>query len=114
MPHTTQMIGTGKTGDTAADYCDCFAGVGTRLMKFQPVLQPVVADKLFYRVNTNMILNLVAVTTVFTWCGADPAHDGREGIGIGNTVESVLLPGCSLRWFFNATYDIQPATDILA
>ena len=113
MAHTTQMIGTGKTGYAATDDCNFFAGVGTGLMQFQTVLKPVITDKLFYRIYTDMVLDFVAVTTVFTRRRADPAHDGRERIGIGHTAEGIFLPGGSLGWFFDATHDIQPATDIL-
>jgi len=107
------MIGAGKTGNAAADDGNLLAGVRTRRMQFQAMFQAIVTNKLLNRVDADMIFDFVAVTTIFTRCRADPAHDGRKWIGIGNTAECVFLPGCVRRWFFNTAHNIQPATNIL-
>ena len=113
MSHTPQMIGTGKTGNTAADDRYFFTGVSTWLVQLQPVFQTVIADKLFNCIDTDMIFDLVAVAAVFAGCRTDPAHDGGEWIGIGNAVEGIFLPGFIGRRLFNTTHNVQPATDIL-
>ena len=100
------MIGTGKTGHTTSDDGDFFAGVFTRWMKFQLMFQAIITNKLFNRINANVVLDLVAVATVLTGCRADSSHDGRKRIGLGNTIESVFLPGPVSRRFLDTANNI--------
>jgi hypothetical protein len=82
-------------------------------MQLQLMFQGIVADELFDRIDADVILDLVAVAAVFTGRRADPAHNGRKGIGIGYTAECVFLPGHISEGLFNAPRNVQPAADIL-
>ena len=56
---------------------------------------------------------LVAVAAVLTGRRADPAHHGREGVGIGGAAEGVLLPGHAGRRLLLLAHDGEPAADVL-
>ena len=114
VSHTAQVVGTGEASHTAANDGNLFTGIIARWMQFQPVFQAIVTNKLFNRIDADILLDLVAVTTVFTRGRADSAHDGRKRIGIGHAVECVFLPHGTLWRLLNTAHNVQPATNVLA
>jgi len=114
VSHAAQVVGTGKACDTAANDGNLFTGFIARWMQFQPVFQAIVANKLFNRIDADILLDLVAVATVFTRGRANSAHDGRKRIGIGHTVERVFLPHGTFRRLLNTAHNVQPAADVFA
>src|SRR5690606_23141613 len=71
-------------------------------------------DELFHGVDADEVLYLVAVAAGLAGGGADASHYRREGIGIGQAAEGVLVPVHLRRRLLDAAYDLQPPADVLA
>ena len=107
-----QLIGRGQAGGPAADDGDALAAVRSG---DEPVAvgDGGVADELLDGVDPDEILDLVAVAAVLTGGRADPAHHGREGIGIGGAAEGIFLPGRPGWRQLLLADDGKPAADVL-
>ncbi len=112
MTHAAQLVGGRQTGGTAADDSDFLAGIRTG-HELVSLFDGVVADVLLDRVDADEIFHLVAVAAVLARRRTDPAHHGREGIGVGGAAERVLLPVHTLRRLLLLAHDRQPAANVL-
>lgn len=113
VAHAAQLVGRRQPRGPTADDGDLLAGVGAGL-EAVALGNGVVADVLLDGVDADEVLELVAVAAVLTGGGADPAHHGGEGIGVGGTAEGVFLPVHPLRRQFLLASDGQPAANVLA
>jgi len=114
MPHAAQLVGRAETGRTAADAGHLLACIRARVAQLEAVLQRIVPGILLDCVDADMVLDLVAVATVFAGRRTHPAHDSRHRVGVGQAIEGVFLPVHPLRRLLDAARDVQPAADILA
>jgi hypothetical protein len=109
-----QLVGGRQAGRAAADDGHLLAGLRQRLGKGQLVLDGIVAQEVFHRVDANKVFHLVAVAARLTRRRADPAHHRRKRVGLGQTPKRIGLPAHACRRLLDATHDVEVAPDVLA
>jgi hypothetical protein len=113
-PKAAQLVGRRQAGGAAADDGDLLAGFTGRLLEADVVVQGPVAKEVLDGVDADVFFHHVAVAAGLAGSRADTAHDGREGVGGGETTEGVFLPALAAGGLFDAAHDVQVAADILA
>ena len=109
-----QLVSPGESRRASPDDGDALVAHRRRALKPVTFRKRRITDELFYRVNADKIIDVVAVTTVLTWCRTDPPHHGGKGVGFGGPAKRIFLPCHILRRRFHTTNNLQPAADIFA
>ena len=112
MAPAAQLISGRKSGRSAADDRDLFAGRGAGF-ELVAVLERGISDVHFHRIDADIVIDFVAVAAILAGRRTDAAHHRRERIGVGGAAESIFLPGDAFRGLFLLTHDRQPATNVL-
>src|SRR5450759_1710339 len=114
VPHLCKLVGACKAGGTAADDCNLLAGRCWRLWIVKLVGDCIIPKEMFNRVDADSVFHLIAIAARFAWGRADSTHHRRERVGFSQPAEGVFLPSHPCRRFFDATDDVQVASDVLA
>ena len=109
-----ELVGHRQAGRAAADDGHLLAGGEVGRGEGQIVGDGVFAEEVLDRVDADEVFHLVAVAARFTGCRADAAHDGGEGVGLGQAAEGVFLPLHAGRRLLDAAHDVQVTADVLA
>ncbi len=115
MALAAQVIGAGEAGDAAADEGHALARRFARRRQFQSVLEGVMADEVFDRVDADEVVDLVAIAAVLARRRADEPHEHGKRIGFDHALEGVFLPlHARDRRLVHAARDRQPAANVVA
>ena len=80
MPEERQMIGGGESGRTRADHKHLLSARLSRHRRRPALLESLVTEEAFNRVDVDRFIELTAVTGSFARVVTDTAHHGGEGI----------------------------------
>src|SRR5262249_5747177 len=110
-----QEVGRREAGRAAADNSNRLARGFTGRGQLGVLLDRPIADVLFDRVDTDEVVDLVAIAAVFAGGRAYAAHHGGERVRLHHAVEGVFLPGRAGDWrLVHLSCDGKPAADLVA
>src|SRR5947209_1209120 len=104
MAETPQLIGGRQAGRAGTDDEHALAALLRRRREAPSALDRLIAEKALDRVDADGLVDLRAVATGFAWVIADPAHDRRHRIVLGeNAPGAFVIAGLGVK---------QPVLDI--